>query len=176
MKTKFVHLLLIIPIIFVPSTYAAEECATNDNIIGRVLNTAGTREVIYYKNLIGKIRNLETGEDLFEGKNIEVMYVNGTRTNVLFCYADTTEMRCLKTGKAFCKDMEVSSVGVSEKVAYFLYKNSTVAIKDLENGKTLSEDKNVDNIIFKTENGVVLFFYKNGEMAVKNLESGKTIT
>ncbi len=174
MKTKFMYLLLIIVIIFVPSTYAAEECAMDDNIKGRALSADGKREVIYYKNLTAEIRNVETEKKLFEGNNIGGMYVNGTRTNVLFSYADdSTEMRRLKNGEIFCKDSNVSAIKFSKKVACFLYKNGGVAIKDLEDGKTLSEDQDVAAIKFSEK--VACFLYKNGGAAIKDLEDGKTL-
>jgi len=148
MKTKFMHLLLIIPIIFVPSTYAAEECAMeideSDDIKGRVLNADSTRAAIIYKNLIGKIRNLETGEDLFEGKNIAAMHVNSTRTSVLFVYVDyTTEMRHLENGGVFCTDHNVEKIMFKDNIgaALFLYKNGGTALKNLENGNPVVEDK-----------------------------------
>lgn len=169
--------LLIIAIIFMSTTYAAEERAMdeNPNIIGRVLSLDGTREAICYKNSKGEIRNLKTGKTLFEGNKITMMSVNSARTSVLFSYTDfTTEIRRLQSGEVLCKDSNVSKIKVGKKVACFLYQNGKVAMKNLEDGETLSEDEDVREVgILKY--GAFFLTYKKGGMALKSPEDGKTI-
>lgn len=169
MKTKFMPLLLIIAITFMPSTYAAEKYATNeiDDVGMKNLNVDGTKEAIFYKTGKAKIIDLKSKKLLFEGENSIGMAIVQDATNVLFLYKDgQAELRSLKNGKELFTEFNVESVGFyipNEKpsreteIALILYKNNGVAVRDLNDGELIYKDERTGNKKF-TDGDFDLFY------------------